>query len=43
MKAMWLTKSSLIWYAVTLGSLALVIGSLIALIRSLFSLPSKVC
>ena len=33
MKAMWLTKSSLIWYAVTLGSLALVIGSLIALIR----------
>ena len=33
MKAIWLTKSSLIWYAVTLGSLALVVGSLIALIR----------
>ncbi len=33
MKAIWLTKSSLIWYAVTLGSLAIVVGSLIALIR----------
>ena len=37
MKAMWLTKSSLIWYAVTLGSLALVVGSLIALIRSILA------
>ena len=34
MKEMWLTKSSLIWYAVTLGSLILAAGSLIALIRS---------
>ena len=41
MKAMWLTKSSLIWYAVTLGSLALVIGSLIALIRSILARRSR--
>ena len=37
MKAIWLTKSSFIWYAVTLGSLALVVGSLIALIRSILA------
>ena len=41
MKAIWLTKSSLIWYAVTLGSLALVIGSLIALIRSILARRSR--
>ena len=41
MKAIWLTKSSLIWYAVTLGSLALVIGSLIALIRSVQARRSR--
>ena len=41
MKAMWLTKSSLIWYAVTLGSLALVAGSLIALIRSILAGRSR--
>lgn len=37
MKAIWLTKSSFIWYAVTLGSLVLVTGSLIALIRSILA------
>ena len=41
MKAIWLTKSSLIWYAVTLGSLTLVIGSLIALIRSILARRSR--
>ena len=41
MKAIWLTKSSLIWYAVTQGSLALVIGSLIALIRSILARRSR--
>ena len=41
MKAIWLTKSSLIWYAVTLGSLVLVIGSLIALIRSILARRSR--
>ena len=41
MKAIWLTKSSLIWYAVTLGSLALVAGSLIALIRSILARRSR--
>ena len=41
MKAIWLTKSSLIWYAVTLGSLALVVGSLIALIRSILARRSR--
>ena len=41
MKAMWLTKSSLIWYAVTLGSLILVIGNLIALIRSVQARRSR--
>ena len=41
MKAIWLTKSSLIWYAVTLGSLALVAGSLIALIRSILANRSR--
>ena len=41
MKAMWLTKSSLVWYAVTLGSLVLVIGSLIALIRGVQARRSR--
>ena len=41
MKAIWLTKSSLIWYAVTLGSLALVVGSLIALIRGILARRSR--
>jgi len=41
MKAFWLTKSSLIWYAVTLGSLALVVGSLIALIRGVQARRSR--
>ena len=41
MKAIWLTKSSLIWYAVTLGSLALVVGSLIALIRGVQARRSR--
>lgn len=34
MKALWLTKNSLIWYAVCVGSLALVIAALICVIRS---------
>ena len=33
MKALWLTKSSLLWYALTLAALALVIAGLAALIR----------
>ena len=41
MKTMWLTKSSLIWYVVTLGSMALVIGSLIALVRSILARRSR--
>ena len=41
MKAIWLTKSSLIWYAVTLGSLALVVGSLIALSRGVQARRSR--
>ena len=41
MKAIWLTKSSLIWYAVTLGSLVLVVGSLIALIRGILARRSR--
>ena len=34
MKALWLTKNSLIWYAVCIGSLALVITALVCVIRS---------
>ena len=34
MKAIWLTKSSLLWYTLTLAALALVIAGLAALIRS---------
>ena len=41
MKAIWLTKSSFIWYAVTLGSLVIVAGSLIALIRSILARRSR--
>ena len=41
MKAVWLTKSSFIWYAVTLGSLFLVAGSLIALIRGILARRSR--
>ena len=33
MKAIWLTKSSLLWYTLTLAALALVIAGLAALIR----------
>ena len=33
MKAMWLTKNSLLWYVITLASIALVIGNLVMLIR----------
>ena len=34
MKALWLTKNSLLWYILDLAALALVIGSLIALISA---------
>ncbi len=41
MKAIWLTKSSFLWYAVTLGSLVLVAGGLVALIRSILARRSR--
>ena len=37
MKAVWLLKNSFLWYAVTMTSLALVIGGLIALADSIRS------
>ena len=37
MKAVWMLKNSFLWYAVTMASLALVIGGLIALAGSLRS------
>ena len=41
MRAMYLTKNTGIWYAVTMMSLALVIGGLIALITGVLARRSK--